>query len=114
MAIKDKNGCYHDEKNGQFVSKTNNSSSSYIQISPKMMLDFSSVTKREWAMWYHAIGEIKRGIKYPMTKNGYLIQINNKVFVTSGTYEKPQLEKILQFCDSSDADLFIERIYKND
>ena len=35
MAIKDKNGCYHDEKNGQFVSKTNNSSSITVKDAQK-------------------------------------------------------------------------------
>lgn len=75
--------------------------------------DFSSVTKREWAQWYHAIGEIKRGMWYPVVSNCHIVQIGNKVFFTGGTYEKPKLKKVLEFKSKELAHDFMERIMRN-
>ena len=46
MAKEDKNGCLHSEENGRFVSKQNTISDAFIQISPQLILDYSSVTKK--------------------------------------------------------------------
>ena len=108
MAIEDKNGCLHSEENGRFVSKQSIASDDVIQISPQLILDYSAVTKKEWAMWYKAIGEIRRGMTYPITKSGYLIQINCKIFVTSGTYEEPKLNGFYEFDSALLATNFLE------
>ena len=75
--------------------------------------NFSSVTKKEWAQWYHAIGEIKRGMWYPVASDCHIVQIGNKIFFTSGTYEKPKLKKVLEFKSKDLALDFMERIMRN-
>ncbi len=77
-----------------------------------MTLDFSNVTKKEWSEWYSALGEIQRGMWYPKMLGGHAIQIGRKIFITKGTYAKPVLIKVLEFDSTSDAELFIERLYK--
>lgn len=72
----------------------------------------SKVTKKEWRMWYDSIGEIKRGMWCPEIDEGHLIQVANKIFVTSGTYETPILEYIMEFANEEEADAFIERCEK--
>ncbi len=84
----------------------------FIEIKPRMVLNFSNVTKKEWSKWYSALGEINRGMWYPHSNGAFAIQIGKKVFMTSGTYESPVLDKIYEFNSTRTAELFIERIYK--
>lgn len=74
--------------------------------------DTSNVTNKEWSTWYNSIGDIKRGMWCPKNDEGHLIQIDKKIFVTSGTYETPILEYIMEFEDEDEADAFIERCVK--
>ena len=67
----------------------------------------SRITRKEWAQWYQAIGEIKRGMYYPKTGSGYLIQIGNKIFITNGTYSAPKLIKAVAFANAQAADRYI-------
>ena len=48
----------------------------------------------------------------PKDDNGYLIQINNKIFVTGGTYTYPILHNVIEFEDEETTLAFIERILK--
>lgn len=58
----------------------------------------ASLSKKEFAVWYQKIGEIKRGGHVDTMSNGYkLIPIGNKIVVTSGTYEKPKAKGVLVF-----------------
>lgn len=65
-------------------------------------------------MWYKAIGEIKRGMKYPRTKSGYLVQVNYKIFITGGTYEEPKLNGLYEFDSALLATYFLEMWAKNE
>jgi hypothetical protein len=71
-----------------------------------------NLSKQEWAMWYSAIGEIKRGMWCPESEAGYLIKINNKVMLTAGTYSSPKLLSCTVFDSEEEADEFIERLMK--
>lgn len=64
---------------------------------PKAEEKVTKLSKKEWAQWYKAIGDIKRGM-YVHRKNGkkYII-IGNKIVITSGTYESPKAEKVIEF-----------------
>ena len=92
----DRNGDLHDGSTGRYKSKGEAHDSledylhttqrkNYTEINPQMILDYSNVTRQEWAKWYTAIGEIQRGMWCPI--------------------------KILEFNSSDDADLFLERLY---
>lgn len=74
--------------------------------------DYSSITKKEWDEWYEAIGHIKRSMWCPTINGKHYIQINSKIFVTSGTYEKPTLTGILEFDNIDYALGYIERMNK--
>ena len=71
----------------------------------------SGLTKKEWAEWYRAIGEIKRGM-YVISDNGQkLIQIGRKIVFTEGTYEDPIAVRVVSFNTVRAADNFLEDIY---
>lgn len=58
----------------------------------------TSLSKKEFAVWYQKIGEIKRGGHVDTMSNGdKLIPIGNKIVVTSGTYEKPKSKIVFEF-----------------
>ncbi|MBP3495506.1 MAG: hypothetical protein J6K52_04795 [Clostridia bacterium] len=117
MAIKDKQGNLHSEKNGQFVSKNGESSRQKIGnsklaealtiYSARKRAPNVSLSKQEWALWYKAIGEIKRGMYVPTKSGKKLIEINNKIVVTSGTYVKPYAEYVLEFDNWEDVEEFL-------
>ena len=60
-------------------------------------------------MWYFAIGEIKRGMWCPKNRTGYLIQINNKVIITSGTFEDPKVVRFHEFKNQDEATKYVSR-----
>lgn len=58
----------------------------------------NTLTKKEFAIWYKKIGEIERGGCVAENLNGdKLIPIENKLAVTSGTYEAPELVAVVAF-----------------
>ena len=64
-----------------------------------------TLSKKEFAVWYQKIGEIKRGGYVDKMSNGdKLIPIDNKIVITSGTYDKPKLNRVLNF--PSEEDMF--------
>ena len=67
------------------------------------------LTKQELAIWYEKIGEIKRGYWCPKLINGhYLIPVKNKVIFTSGTYEEPEIGKLLRFSNEYEVIIFLK------
>lgn len=72
-----------------------------------------TVSKQEWALWYKAIGDIERGERYETTNDGKTyIQINNKIFITSGTYNMPKAEQIIEYTSVDEANRIIEKMEK--
>ena len=70
-----------------------------------------NVTNQEWALWYNAIGDIELGVRYEPEKDGNkYITIGNKIFVTTGTYAKPVLNRVIEFDSLDDLDDFIKDI----
>ena len=67
-----------------------------------------SLSKKEWAMWYRALGDIKRGMYVPKRNGKKLIVIGNKIVFTSGTYTSPRAEKVLEFDDWDDLERFLK------
>lgn len=60
----------------------------------------SAVNKREWALWYNAISNLKTryGDDYPDNIE-FSIQIDDKAFVTRGTFEAPVLTDVMSLSD---------------
>ena len=116
MAKEDKDGRLHSEKDGKFVSKNKPEKE---QTRNEKIVKFATLyrakriskdivlTKKEWAMWYNAIGEIKRGMYCPICRGKKYIQIGNKIIVTSGTYTKPNADAVLEFSDNEKINVFI-------
>ena len=99
MAKKDAQGNLHDDINGRFTSKNGTAA-----LEKKYNDDLAPVkksetlTKKEFAVWYKKLGEIKRGGYVDKMSNGNkLIPIGNKIVVTSGTYEKPKAKMVFEF-----------------
>lgn len=66
------------------------------------------ISRREFAIWYQKIGEIQNGIIFHKNKNGdAYIPVDNKIIITSGTYEKPKIEKILVFNSENELYMFL-------
>lgn len=57
----------------------------------------ATVTELEWSLWYEAISNLKRksGDAFPISSIDYCIKIDNKLFVTGGTFEKPILKDVV-------------------
>lgn len=125
MAIKDKNGDLHDPKNGQYVCKAISDQIKADSLNPifgepmryikavRGRLPEGTLTKQEWAQWYESIYHIRAGFYVPQGRDGFLIQIGNKVVVTKGTFEKPKAVYCLVFNNSEIADLFIALTKEN-
>ena len=68
-----------------------------------------TLSKKEFAVWYQKIGEIKRRgyVRKNKSKEAYipleeqdeLGKVHCKIAVTSGSYEKPRLKRVLEFRD---------------
>lgn len=136
MPKKDANGALHSDKDGKFVSKGNGAEvkATLDRISniggkrtglpedvneeknSKDETEFSTdkITKQEWAMWYHSIGEIKRGMWCPKSKEGYLIEVGNKIFVTTGTYTKPKAKKVIFFKSDFTLQQYLSKYSRSD
>lgn len=71
-----------------------------------------TLSKSEWRQWYDAIGYIKQGLYVPMYGDKYLVQINNKIVITDANYGEPRAESVLEFENSFEADVFLERCIK--
>ena len=70
---------------------------------------FPGISKKEWALWYSAIADIKRGMWYPIFEEDYVIRVENKIFITSGTFEMPILVSVYKFNSVVEAEFYIER-----
>ena len=116
----DRNGDLHDGSTGRYKSKGESNDSfegvlhtsrrkKYTEINPQMILDYSKVTKQEWAKWYTAIGEIQRGMWCPKITGNHAIQIGNKIFLTRGTYSSPILNRILCFETEEEVDYYLKQ-----
>ncbi len=106
------------DKDGKFVEKGKGNRNVRLSESMgvySMKTKNSNVTKKEWALWYKAIGEIKRGVRYtPAKDNNKYIEINNKIFITSGTYAKPKLIRVIEFNDMETLDEFMKDIAEDE
>ena len=70
-----------------------------------------TLSKKEFAVWYQKIGEIKRGGYVDKMSNGdKLVAIDNKIAVTTGSYEKPKLKMVLEFKSEENMFSWIEAI----
>ena len=67
----------------------------------------NALTKKEWAQWYHAVGEIKRGMKYPTYSKGVMIQIDKKIVLTEATYLKPIAKECTSFNSTEELDDYV-------
>lgn len=83
MAKKDAQGNLHDDSNGRFTSKNGTAA-----VEKKYNDDLAPVkksetlTKKEFAVWYKKLGEIKRGGYVDKMSNGNkLIPIGNKMLL---------------------------------
>ncbi len=65
-----------------------------------------SLSKREWAIWYQAIGDIQLGSKVPILNGCKCISVDNKIVLTGGTYERPFVKAVYEFDTSEEADEF--------
>ncbi len=109
------------DNDGKFIDKEKSSSNGRKQKFSKALNTYANkrksptVTNQEWALWYKAIGDIERGERYEPTNDGKTyIPIDNKVFVTSGTYVKPNLETVIEFDSIDEMDDFISDMAGND
>ena len=70
-----------------------------------------NVTNQEWALWYKAIGDIELGVRYEPEQDGKTyIRINNKIFITSGTYQNPIAESVITCNSIEEASNIIEEM----
>ena len=90
----------HYEEHGRIV-RANSAYKS--KKKPYIVGSTSDVTKRQWSQWYGCIGQLERGIYFTKTQLGYLLPVENKIFVTSGTYSDPVLVEIWEFKDEIEA-----------
>ena len=72
---------------------------------------YASLTKKERAEWFTAIGEIKRGMWVPSFNGLSIIQIGKKIVLTDPNYDAPSIKQIMQFSSTALADRWIERIF---
>ncbi len=119
MATKDAQGNLHDDNNGRFTNKqgvyqerVNDrikwakengvelplNADGTVDDLKLQKLKRSSLSKKEFAVWYQKLGEIKRGGHVDtMSNSDKLIPIGNKIVVTSGTYEDPKAKIVFEF-----------------
>ncbi len=100
---------------GKGSPKTYRQNTSYSEIISRRETRgdiISRVTKKQWTMWYDAIGNIERGMWFPSNDSGYIIQIENKFFITSVSYENPTLVDIWELTDNDEAQAYLEELIK--
>ena len=72
----------------------------------------SSLTPKEWAIWYKTVADIKK-LDYYADKigNDYIVPIESdgkyKIILTCGTFENPKARKIYSFDSSEELEYFI-------
>lgn len=105
----------YDPKTGEFLGN-NRKKETLSKIKRTLESDLVSrkrhdATRMEFRAWYDAIGEIKQGVRFEVESNGKtFIPIGNKIFVTIGTYEEPELERIIEFDSMEELDEFIKEL----
>lgn len=119
MATKDAQGNLHDDNNGRFTNKQGGYQESVndrikwakengvelplnadgtVDDLKLQEIQRRSLSKKEFAIWYQKLGEIKRGGHVDTMSNGdKLIPIGNKIVITSGSYVKPKVKMCLEF-----------------
>lgn len=109
------------DKDGKFTEKGKSGAKGRKQKLSQALNTYANkrkspaVTDREWSLWYKAIGDIELGVRYEPEQDGKTyIPIGNKVFVTSGTYVKPNLETVIEFDSTDEMDDFISDMAGND
>ena len=121
MAIEDRNGNLHGEKDGKFVPKNKSEEKPYDSRDNfgelnKKLSKALSMTNQEWALWYKAIAENKKlGYWANELLNGdALLKVETenttKLIITGGTFEKPIAKAIYSFKNSDDMNDVIERL----
>lgn len=63
-----------------------------------------ALTKKEWAQFYKAIGDIQKGDFVVKVGNKKVIQIGKKMLYVSGTYVNPRVERVKEFNTYEEAD----------
>ena len=72
---------------------------------------YASLTKKERAEWFTAIGEIKRGMWVLRSNDFALIQLGKKIIYTEPDYDSPSIKRIIEFKTKEKADQWLERSY---
>lgn len=106
------------DKDGKFTDKGKENRKQKLSAALNtysMKTKNSNVSTKEWSMWYKAIGEIEQGLRYTPEKDGEkYIEINNKIFITSGTYVEPNLVKVIEFDDMETLEDFMRDIAEDE
>jgi hypothetical protein len=80
-----------------------------IELKKENISSNATLTRNEFAMWYKKIGEIESGGYVDTLENGnMLVRVNNKIAITSGTYEDPKLIRVIEFSDEDSLSDYIE------
>lgn len=92
-----KNGYTANENSEEYIEpkqyRQNTSYSTIRSEEDARKKRIAAVTPQEWSLWYSAITNLKRKSRdrYLSTENGVLIQVDEKIFITGGTFEHPVL-----------------------
>lgn len=111
---KDKSGHFTSEENsgGECVhtGKVYRQNTSYEELTNPSKNAKINLSTKEWAQFYVKLGEIERGGYVDVTTNGEkLIQIGNKLVISSGTYEEPSVERVFEFPNEEKLFDYLER-----
>ena len=109
---RDDDGKFTDGMGAPRTFRQNTSYREIINSDETRATKIAKITKKQWSMWYEAIGNIKRGMWCPSNDSGYIIQIENKFFITAGSYESPILVDIWEFENSDEAQAYLEELVK--
>lgn len=82
----------------------------HIELSPTNVV--KKVTPQEWARFYTVLGQIRAGTFTPLKtpKGEKIIRIDSKVFLDSGSFEKPKVKTVYSFKDEQHITFFIDRL----
>ena len=106
-----------NEKREKIARKYNTDQDTNISLAPQKV----NLTKKEWALWYKTIGEIKNGAYVGKMSNGnklirieYYDKANDKgvfsIVITGGTFERPKAIQRLNFLNDEELDRALDRL----
>ena len=119
FTYKNGSGKSEEERLIELVKKYSSNPDDVKKLEKSNVSGKGQLTKKEFAIWYQKIGEIKSGAyvrvfsgeKYiPISEFDKEDKLHYKIAVTGGTYVKPKLIKVLEFGTDDDLQLFLETI----